>query len=69
MRKAGTEIRGKLHAETIIVGGGVIGCAIACELATRGHDVLLVERARIAGELPAQPPECLLLTVRNSLML
>ncbi|UPK41707.1 glycine oxidase ThiO [Paenibacillus pabuli] len=49
MRKAGTEIRGKLHAETIIVGGGVIGCAIACELATRGHDVLLVERARIAG--------------------
>ncbi|MEC0127120.1 glycine oxidase ThiO [Paenibacillus pabuli] len=45
----GSEIRGKLHAETIIVGGGVIGCAIACELATRGHDVLLVERARIAG--------------------
>ncbi|WP_161490515.1 glycine oxidase ThiO [Paenibacillus sp. O199] len=47
--KVGAEVGGKLHAETIIVGGGVIGCAIACELATRGHDVLLVERARIAG--------------------
>ncbi|QOS79648.1 glycine oxidase ThiO [Paenibacillus sp. JNUCC31] len=47
--RIGSEIRGNLHAETIIVGGGVIGCAIACELATRGHDVLLVERSRIAG--------------------
>ncbi|WP_336758655.1 glycine oxidase ThiO [Paenibacillus sp. USHLN196] len=39
----------KIHAETIIVGGGVIGCAIAYELASRGQDVLLVERSAIAG--------------------
>ncbi|PQP81802.1 hypothetical protein C0Q44_19170 [Paenibacillus sp. PCH8] len=30
------EKRDKLLAETIIVGGGVIGCAIAYELASRG---------------------------------
>ncbi|WP_145410296.1 glycine oxidase ThiO [Paenibacillus xylanexedens] len=41
-------IHGKLHAETIVIGGGVIGCAIAYELAARGQDVLLLERARIA---------------------
>ncbi|WP_186327798.1 glycine oxidase ThiO [Paenibacillus xylanexedens] len=39
----------KIHAETIIVGGGVVGCAIAYELASRGQDVLLVERSAIAG--------------------
>ncbi|MFK0524526.1 glycine oxidase ThiO [Paenibacillus illinoisensis] len=44
------EIRGKLHAETIVVGGGVIGCAIAYELASRGKEVILIERARIASE-------------------
>lgn len=44
------EFRGKLHAETIVVGGGVIGCAIAYELASRGKEVILIERARIAGE-------------------
>lgn len=44
------DIRGKLHAETIIVGGGVIGCAIAYELASRGKEVILIERARIASE-------------------
>ncbi|NUU79466.1 glycine oxidase ThiO [Paenibacillus xylanilyticus] len=43
------EIRGKLHAETIVVGGGVIGCAIAYELASQGKEVILVERSRIAG--------------------
>ncbi|KQY94134.1 hypothetical protein ASD24_00785 [Paenibacillus sp. Root52] len=41
-------IHGKLHAETIVIGGGVIGCAIAYELAARGKDVLLIERGRIA---------------------
>ena len=44
------EIRGKLHAETIVVGGGVIGCAIAYELASRGEEVILIERSRIASE-------------------
>lgn len=46
----GEEIRGKLHAETIVVGGGVIGCAIAYELASRGKEVILIERTRIASE-------------------
>lgn len=44
------EIRGKLHAETIVVGGGVIGCAIAYELASRGKEVILIECSRIASE-------------------
>ncbi|MFX3650348.1 MAG: glycine oxidase ThiO [Paenibacillus sp.] len=39
----------KIHAETIILGGGVVGCAIAYELASRGQDVLLLERSAIAG--------------------
>ncbi|MCP1184860.1 glycine oxidase ThiO [Paenibacillus sp. 1781tsa1] len=38
----------KIHAETIIVGGGVVGCAIAYEIASRGQDVLLLERSAIA---------------------
>ncbi|CAI6054546.1 Glycine oxidase [Paenibacillus sp. JJ-100] len=38
-----------MHAETIIVGGGVIGCAIAFELASRGREVLLVEQSEIAS--------------------
>ncbi|MEK4660433.1 glycine oxidase ThiO [Priestia sp. FSL H7-0729] len=39
----------KICAETIIIGGGVVGCAIAYELASRGQDVLLLERSAIAG--------------------
>ncbi|WP_339307776.1 glycine oxidase ThiO [Paenibacillus sp. FSL R5-0519] len=39
----------KIHVETIIVGGGVVGCAIAYELASRGQGVLLLERSAIAG--------------------
>ncbi|PYE49234.1 glycine oxidase ThiO [Paenibacillus barcinonensis] len=45
----GSELSGVLHAETIIVGGGVIGCAIAFELTRRGHDVLLIEQNEIAS--------------------
>nr|WP_248278173.1 glycine oxidase ThiO [Paenibacillus sp. SZ31] len=44
-----TDRPNKIHAETIVVGGGVVGCAIAYELASRGQDVLLVERSAIAG--------------------
>lgn len=47
--KTVTDNPDKIHAETIIVGGGVIGCAIAYELASRGQDVLLLERSVIAG--------------------
>jgi len=36
--------------DVLIVGGGVIGCAIAYELANRGTTVTLVERGEIGGE-------------------
>jgi glycine oxidase len=34
----------------IVVGGGVIGCATACELARAGCTVILLERGRVGGE-------------------
>ena len=39
------------HAEVehLIVGGGVIGLALAYELMLRGHDVLVLERGRPGG--------------------
>ena len=39
-----------LTADFVIVGGGVIGCAIASELSESGASVILVERGDIAGE-------------------
>ena len=36
--------------QTLIVGGGVIGCAIAYNLASRGARVTLLERASVAAE-------------------
>ncbi|MFB9809656.1 NAD(P)/FAD-dependent oxidoreductase [Haladaptatus pallidirubidus] len=38
--------------DVIVVGGGVIGCAVARELAT-DHDILVVERGQIATEATA----------------
>lgn len=40
----------KLGADALIVGGGVVGCAVARELAGRGLSVVLLERAQIGGE-------------------
>lgn len=38
------------HAETIVIGGGVIGCSVAYHLAAGGHDgVVLLEQGEIAG--------------------
>jgi glycine oxidase len=37
-------------ADVLVVGGGVIGCALARELAGRGARVALAERGRIGGE-------------------
>jgi glycine oxidase len=37
-------------ADVLIVGGGVIGCALARELARRGVSVTLLERGEIGGE-------------------
>jgi menaquinone-9 beta-reductase len=44
-----------MHVETAIVGGGPAGAAVACGVASAGHDVLLVERAdaphhKVCGE-------------------
>jgi glycine/D-amino acid oxidase-like deaminating enzyme len=39
---------GVMAVDVIVVGGGVIGCACAGELARRGLEVLLLERAELA---------------------
>ena len=36
--------------DTVIVGGGVIGCSLAAELAARGQRVTLIERGEPGGE-------------------
>ncbi|HVX29829.1 MAG TPA: FAD-dependent oxidoreductase, partial [Nitrolancea sp.] len=41
-----------LDAEVLVVGGGPAGAATAGLLARRGHDVLLLERARFPREKP-----------------
>src|SRR5215467_13104135 len=38
------------HADVVVVGGGIAGCATAYNLARRGVRVTLVERGEIAGE-------------------
>ncbi|MFK7838130.1 MAG: NAD(P)/FAD-dependent oxidoreductase [Sulfitobacter sp.] len=38
------------QAETVVIGGGVIGVCTALYLAQGGHDVVLLEKGRIAGE-------------------
>jgi glycine oxidase len=37
-------------ADTLVVGGGLIGCALAAELASRGQKVLVLERGEPGGE-------------------
>jgi glycine oxidase len=38
------------HPKTLVIGGGILGCAIARELAGAGCRVLLLERGRVGGE-------------------
>src|SRR5207253_2454428 len=40
----------KRTADVVVVGGGVIGCAIARDLARRGVHTIVVERAEVGGE-------------------
>jgi glycine oxidase len=37
-------------ADVVVIGGGLIGCALARELARRGARTVLLERAELAGE-------------------
>ncbi len=37
------------HAHVVVVGGGILGCGVAAELAGRGAAVVLVERGQIAA--------------------
>lgn len=38
------------ETDVVVIGGGVIGCFAALEMAERGHRVLLVEKGEIGGE-------------------
>lgn len=38
------------HPDVLILGGGIIGCALAEELARRGRRVIVLERGRIGAE-------------------
>jgi glycine oxidase len=42
-------VRSKLY-DTIILGGGVIGCSIAFNLAKKGQRILLLEKGRVASQ-------------------
>ena len=37
------------RADVVVVGGGIIGCGVAAELASRGVSVVLVERSQIGA--------------------
>src|ERR1700737_1073206 len=37
----------EIDVETLVIGGGLAGCATALDLAERGHRVALIEAARI----------------------
>jgi glycine oxidase len=41
---------GSMNADAVIVGAGVVGCAIACELAREGWTVRLLDRQKPAAE-------------------
>ena len=42
------------ETETVIIGGGMAGCATALQLARHGRDVTLLERGQIASEASGQ---------------
>ena len=45
-----------MHADVIVIGGGVIGATTAWQLAERGADVLLLERGALASGATAPQP-------------
>ncbi|MGI6852741.1 FAD-dependent oxidoreductase [Mesorhizobium sp. 1B3] len=44
-------VEGSLHAETIIVGGGIVGLTTALRLCEAGASVIVVEALRIGGQV------------------
>ena len=46
--RTGQKIEGE--ADVVVIGGGIVGCATAYNLAKRGVSVVLVEKGEIAGE-------------------
>ncbi len=36
------------HTQTVVIGGGIVGCSVAYHLAKAGHDVVLLERKQLA---------------------
>ncbi len=49
----------KTAAEVLVVGAGIVGAAIAAELAGRGHDVLLVEQGVPGGAVSGASLACI----------
>jgi len=41
-------------SETVVIGGGIVGCSIALEMARRGVGVTLLDKGRLAGEQSAR---------------
>ncbi len=46
-------------AEVVVVGAGIVGAAIAYELAKRGHDVLIVEKGTLGGAVSGASLACI----------
>jgi glycine/D-amino acid oxidase-like deaminating enzyme/nitrite reductase/ring-hydroxylating ferredoxin subunit len=44
-------LEGSLHAETVVIGGGIVGLTTALLLCEAGRDVILLEGLRIGGQV------------------
>jgi len=45
------ELNGSLHAETVVVGAGIVGLTAALKLHEAGRDVIVVEALRVGGQV------------------